>query len=286
MIHVEIDPNSGFCFGVVRAVEMAEEYLKKGKSLSSLGEMVHNAEEVKRLESMGMHTISCHDLDKDESDNVLIRAHGEPPLTYETVNKEGRKIVDATCPIVIKLQKSVKKTWEIYPDAQIVIYGKPGHAEVIGLSGQTNDEAIVISEPADVRKLDPDKRVFMFSQTTMPLEGFAEMKTELEKYIKAKVTTYDTICRKVAHRVPEISRFATMHDVCIFVSGKNSSNGRMLFNVARKANPNSYHVSRADEIQRKWLQDEISVGICGATSTPQWQMEEAKATIENWYKND
>jgi len=286
MIHVEIDPNSGFCFGVVRAIKMAEDHLAKGKNISSLGEMVHNAEEVKRLEAMGMHTITCRDLDRDKNQTVLIRAHGEPPSTYATLKDKGRHIVDATCPIVLKLQERVKKTYENHPGAHIVIYGKKGHAEVIGLAGQTNGDAFIMNNAEDVKKLNPDKPVFMFSQTTMPLEGFAEMKTALETYIEAEVISYDTICRKVAHRIPEVKRFAAMHDVCVFVSGKNSSNGKMLYNAAKKANSSTYFVSHANEIDKRWFKNEMSVGVCGATSTPQWQMEEAKTTIESWYKND
>lgn len=286
MIHVEIDPNSGFCFGVVRAIEKAEDYLKQGKKISSLGEMVHNAAEVKRLESMGMHTISCNDLDENQNENILIRAHGEPPSTYELLKRRGRNIVDATCPIVLKLQQKVKKTYESHPEAQIVIYGKEGHAEVIGLAGQTQQEAIILTVPEDIKKLDPKKPVFMFSQTTMPLDGFAAIKKALENYIQADVVSYDTICRKVAHRIPEVRRFAAMHDVCVFVSGKNSSNGQMLYNAAKTANPNTYFVTKASEINQDWFKNEISVGICGATSTPQWQMKEAKTTIESWFNQN
>lgn len=280
MIHVTIDPKSGFCFGVVRAIEIAEQHLTKGEPLSSIGEMVHNAEEVRRLEGMGMKTISCADLDQEQSGSVLIRAHGEPPSTYKKIEEQGLKLIDATCPIVLKLQEKVKKYHQTHPDAQIVIYGKEGHAEVIGLVGQTNGEAFVLSDPEDISKLDPEKSVVMFSQTTMPLEGFHEMKHELEAYIKNEVIAFDTICRKVSHRVPEIAEFARDQDVCIFVSGKNSSNGRMLYNVAKKANPNTYFVSNADEVDSSWFSDGMHVGICGATSTPQWLMEKVKERIE------
>ncbi len=283
MIQVEIDPKSGFCFGVIRAIEVAEQYLNEGKKLSSLGEMVHNAEEVKRLENMGMNTITCKDLPNDLSENVLIRAHGEPPSTYNRIKKENKNIVDATCPIVLKLQENVRKTYNTYPEAQVVIYGKPGHAEVIGLVGQTQGSALVLTEPEDVQQLDPNKPVFMYSQTTMPLEGFNEMKDVLENYINAEVTTFDTICRKVAHRVPEISEFASDHDVCIFVSGKNSSNGRMLYEVAKKANPNTYFVSKPDELKKSWFKDDMKVGVCGATSTPHWLMEKVKKSIETLF---
>ena len=280
MIHVTIDPKSGFCFGVVRAIEKAEKHLGDGENLSSIGEMVHNAEEVHRLENRGMKTISCADLDKEQEGAVLIRAHGEPPSTYKKIEEKGLKLVDATCPIVLKLQERVKRFYEQNPDAQIVIYGKEGHAEVIGLVGQTNGSAFVMSEPEEIGKLDPEKRVIMFSQTTMPLEGFEEMKQELKAYINKEVKAFDTICRKVSHRVPEIHEFAREHDVCVFVSGKNSSNGRMLYNVAKKANPKTYFVSNADEVNSTWFEDEMHVGICGATSTPQWLMEKVKERIE------
>jgi len=219
-------------------------------------------------------------LDTKQQGAVLIRAHGEPPSTYKKIAEQGLKLVDATCPIVLKLQEKVKKFYEQNPDAQIVIYGKEGHAEVIGLVGQTNGAAFVLSDPEDISKLDSEKPVVMFSQTTMPLEGFHEMKHELETYIKNDVTAFDTICRKVSHRVPEIAEFAREQDVCVFVSGKNSSNGRMLYNVAKKANPKTYFVSNADEIDSNWFTDEMHVGICGATSTPQWLMEEVKERIE------
>lgn len=280
MIHVTIDSKSGFCFGVVRAIEMAEKHLADGEDLSSIGEMVHNAEEVHRLEDMGMKTISCADIDNEQKSSALIRAHGEPPSTYQKIKDQGLTLVDATCPIVLKLQEKVKKFYQQKTDAQIVIYGKEGHAEVVGLVGQTKGEAFVISETEDIAELDPQKPVIMFSQTTMPLEGFEEMKHELNAYIKKEVTAFDTICRKVSHRVPEIHDFAREYDVCVFVSGKNSSNGRMLFNVAKKANPNTYFVSNASEIDREWFRDEIQVGICGATSTPHWLMEKVKERIE------
>lgn len=283
MIHVEIDSKSGLCFGVVRAIEKAEEYLNEGKKLSSLGQMVHNAEEVGRLEKMGMKTITCNDLQNDPNENVLIRAHGEPPSTYNLIKNENKNIVDATCPIVLKLQGNVRKIYNTHPEAQVVIYGKPGHAEVIGLIGQTQGNAVVLTEPEEVQQLDAEKPVFMFSQTTMPLEGFAEMKDTLENYIEAEVTTFDTICRKVAHRVPEISEFAANHDVCIFVSGKNSSNGRMLYEVAKKANPDTHFVTRPADLKKNWFKDEINVGVCGATSTPHWLMENVKNAIERMF---
>lgn len=283
MIHVEIDTNSGFCFGVVRAIEMAENKLAKTNSVSAIGEMVHNAEEVKRLKELGLRTISCNDIATDKNNNILIRAHGEPPSTYQTIRNEGKQVIDATCPIVLSLQDKIKNAYEENPDKQIVIYGKPGHAEVIGLVGQTNGAAKVITTPDDIEKLEPDKPVILFSQTTMPLTGLSTIETNLKNYMNAQVTIHDTICRKVSHRVSGISHFAQMQDVCIFVSGRNSSNGRMLYEIARKANPETHFVSNAEELQKNWFADEIKVGVCGATSTPQWLMEKVKEKIERLF---
>lgn len=285
MIHVEIDMQSGFCFGVVRAIDMAEAQLKNNLNLSSLGQMVHNAEEVSRLENLGMKTISVSDLEKDSNDCVLVRAHGEPPETYAEISRLGKTLVDATCPIVLRLQKQVKNCYLEHPEAQIVIYGKPGHAEVIGLLGQTEGNAIVITHKEDISQLNVNAPVYMFSQTTMPLDGFAKIRKLIESHVNKPVEVFDTICRKVSNRVPLIHEFAQNYDVCIFVAGKNSSNGQMLFNVAKKANPNTYFVSTLSDIDVNWFVDEISVGICGATSTPMWQMKNVRDFIEQLYVN-
>lgn len=273
MIHVEIDSQSGFCFGVVRAIEIAEQELKTHGCLSSLGLMVHNDEEVKRLENMGMRTIDVSQLDSDVGVRVLIRAHGEPPSTYRKVETLGKTLIDATCPIVLQLQKKVEKYYIDNPGAQIVIYGKPGHAEVIGLVGQTSGNAFVVTHEEDIEQLDPEKPLFVFSQTTMPLDGYAAIQNALREYMVASVQVFDTICRKVSNRVPLIRDFARQHDACVFVAGKKSSNGQMLYNVAREANPRTYFVSNVSEINPDWFSDGMRVGVCGATSTPMWQME-------------
>lgn len=283
MIHVHIDTHSGFCFGVVRAIEIAEQQLEQHGQLSSLGHIVHNSEEVARLEQNGMATINANQLDSDSAQNVLIRAHGEPPSTYRKIEKLGKTLVDATCPIVLRLQKKVKKYYEENQHAQIVIYGKPGHAEVIGLVGQTDGRAFVVTCEADVQQLDKNKPVFMFSQTTMPIDGYAVMQDVLRNYINAPIEVFDTICRKVSNRVPLIREFAQQHDVCVFVAGKSSSNGKMLFNVARDANSKTYFVSNVAEICDEWFSDGMKVGVCGATSTPMWQMENVRRYIESLY---
>lgn len=280
MVNVEIDPNSGFCFGVIRAIELAESYLKKGESLSSVGEIVHNAEEVRRLNNLGIQTITCDDIQNAQSANLLIRAHGEPPSTYLAARQNGKNIVDATCPIVLKLQQNIKKAFEQHSGAQIVIYGKPKHAEVIGLRGQTNYQAIVLSSPEEISKLNADVPVILFSQTTMSIEGLEKMKKALYQYMRAEVTVYDTICRKVSNRIPEIKKFAAAHDVCIFVSGKNSSNGRMLYEACKTANTKTFFISQPSELNETWFTYGMNVGVCGATSTPQWLMKDVKKAIE------
>jgi 4-hydroxy-3-methylbut-2-enyl diphosphate reductase len=283
MINVEIDSQSGFCFGVVRAIDMAEEHLRKKHDISSLGQMVHNAEEVKRLEKMGMRTIKNDAIDTDSNKYALIRAHGEPPKTYENLRNLNKTIVDATCPIVLKLQERIKKCFEKQPEKQIVIYGKPNHAEVIGLVGQTNNTAIVVSSEADVSSIDKEKPVCLFSQTTMPLDGFARIGEAIKNNADSTVEVFDTICRKVSNRVPAIREFALSKDVCVFVSGKNSSNGKMLYTIAKNANRATYWVSHPEEVSKEWFADGMSVGVCGATSTPQWQMEKVKTFIEGLF---
>ncbi|MDA3866736.1 MAG: 4-hydroxy-3-methylbut-2-enyl diphosphate reductase [Salinivirgaceae bacterium] len=283
MIDVEIDIHSGFCFGVVRAIDLAEEHLRQGHDISSLGQMVHNAEEVKRLEEMGMRTIENNAIKTDSNKYTLIRAHGEPPTTYENLRNWNKTIVDATCPIVLKLQERIKKCFGEQPETQIVIYGKPSHAEVIGLVGQTKNTAIVVSSEADVSSIDKTKPVCLFSQTTMPLDGFARIGEAIKANSSSTVEVFDTICRKVSNRVPAIREFASSKDVCVFVSGKNSSNGKMLYTVAKNANRATYRVSHPGEISKDWFADGMSVGVCGATSTPQWQMEKVKTYIERLF---
>jgi len=281
MIQVEIDNGSGFCFGVTTAIKKAEEELAKGKPMYCLGDIVHNGMEVERLTAMGLITIN-HEQLKDLHDvKVLLRAHGEPPETYELARRNNIEIIDATCPVVLQLQKRIKKQFLNNPDAQIVIFGKNGHAEVLGLVGQTKSEAIVIEHFDEVIRLDFSKDIYLYSQTTKSLDEFHRIIEYIQAHIQegAVFKSFDTICRQVANRMPNIARFAAQHDVILFVSGRKSSNGKVLYNECKKINPNSYHIEGAKEIDMNWFKDVQTVGICGATSTPKWLMEECKTFI-------
>ena len=281
---IEIDQGSGFCFGVTRAIGKAEEELAKEEQLYCLGDIVHNGKECKRLQQMGLVTIN-HDQMQDIHDaKVLLRAHGEPPSTYALAREHSINLIDATCPVVLHLQERIKKQYDADPEhkKQIVIFGKNGHAEVLGLVGQTEETAIIIESADEVRKLDFNHDICLYSQTTMPLDEFRKIVEYVEQHIspEATFTYYDTICRQVANRMPNIRSFALRHDVVLFVCGKKSSNGRVLFNECREANPRSYMIDTASEIDVRWLQGCESIGICGATSTPKWLMEECKVRIE------
>ncbi|EKY02900.1 4-hydroxy-3-methylbut-2-enyl diphosphate reductase [Hoylesella saccharolytica F0055] len=281
MIQVEIDNGSGFCFGVTTAIKKAEEELAEGKPMYCLGDIVHNGMEVERLTAMGLITIN-HEQLKDLHDvKVLLRAHGEPPETYELARRNNIEIIDATCPVVLQLQKRIKKQFLNNPDAQIVIFGKNGHAEVLGLVGQTKSEAIVIEHFDEVTRLDFSKDIYLYSQTTKSLDEFHRIIEYIQAHIQkgAIFKSFDTICRQVANRMPNIARFAAQHDVILFVSGRKSSNGKVLYNECKKINPNSYHIEGAKEIDMNWFKDVQTVGICGATSTPKWLMEECKTFI-------
>lgn len=286
---IEIDNNSGFCFGVMRATSTAESELEKKQPLYCLGDIVHNGQEVERLTRLGLITIDHTQLATLQNARVLLRAHGEPPHTYEIARQNGIKIIDATCPVVLKLQQKIKQAYTTHPDAQIVIYGKIGHAEVIGLEGQTEGKAIVIEDENDLSKINFSRPIILFSQTTKSVEGF----NNLVNTIKEKLSTshdgihfeyHDTICRNVANRIPDIKKFATQFDVILFVAGAKSSNGKVLFNECLSVNPHTYLVSSADELNPEWLKNIESVGICGATSTPKWLMETIKQKIENHSK--
>ena len=283
MTKVEIDEGSGFCFGVVTAIRKAEEELAKGGTLYCLGDIVHNSREVERLKNLGLITIGHEEFEHLHNAKVLLRAHGEPPETYETARRNHIEIIDATCPVVLRLQRKIKQEYDTGDGEgkQIVIYGKNGHAEVLGLVGQTNGTAIVIESPEEVTKLDFNKDICLYSQTTKPLDDFQRIVEYIEAHISPSSTFhyYDTICRQVANRMPHIRDFAARHDVVLFVCGKKSSNGRVLYNECRNVNPRSYMVDSANEIQPEWLKDCGSVGICGATSTPKWLMEECAAAI-------
>lgn len=284
MVKVEIDEGSGFCFGVVTAIRKAEEELTNGGTLYCLGDIVHNSREVERLENMGLTTINHEEFRQLKNAKVLLRAHGEPPETYEIARRNNIEIIDATCPVVLQLQKRIKQEFmaEESSDKQIVIYGKNGHAEVLGLVGQTNGKAIVIEKLEEAQRLDLTKDIRLYSQTTKSLDEFRR----IVEYIKAHISPgvsfeyYDTICRQVANRIPNIRKFASSHDLIFFVSGKKSSNGKMLFAECQKVNPNSHLIDNAAEIDNNLLTGASSIGICGATSTPKWLMEEISDAIK------
>ena len=278
MIKVEIDEGSGFCFGVVTAINKAEEELAKGETLYCLGDIVHNSREVERLKTMGLITINREEFKQLRNAKVLLRAHGEPPETYMIARENNIEIIDATCPVVLRLQKRIKQ--EFLQDAandekQIVIYGKNGHAEVLGLVGQTDGKASVIEKAEEVKKLDLNKSIRLFSQTTKSLDEFQEIVAYIKQNSSPEATSeyYDTICRQVANRMPKLREFAATHDLIFFVSGKKSSNGKMLFEECLKVNANSHLIDNEKEIDPSLLQNVQSIGVCGATSTPKWLME-------------
>ena len=278
MIQVEIDNGSGFCFGVTTAIRKAEEELSKGNTLYCLGDIVHNGMECERLRQLGLVTINHDDLKTLRDTMVLLRAHGEPPATYQLAQQNHIEVIDATCPVVLQLQRRIKRQYQQHPDAQIVIFGKPGHAEVLGLVGQTDGHAIVIAHFEDVMQLDFSRDIYLYSQTTKSLEEFQRIVEYIEQHISADAVfqRFDTICRQVANRISNITSFAAKHDLVLFVCGRKSSNGKVLFNECKNVNPNTYLIEDADEIQLEWLQGVKTVGICGATSTPKWLMEECR----------
>lgn len=286
MIKVEIDESSGFCFGVVTAIHKAEEELAKGRPLYCLGDIVHNSREVERLKAMGLITINHEEFKKLHNAKVLLRAHGEPPETYITAQENNIEIIDATCPVVLRLQKRIKQEYQAEngkEDKQIVIYGQNGHAEVLGLVGQTNGKAIIIEKLEEAKQLDFSKSIRLYSQTTKSLDEFWEIVEYIKVHISASATFeyYDTICRQVANRMPNIRKFAASHDLVFFVSGKKSSNGKILFEECKKVNPNSHLIDSEEEIDKTLLQNVRSIGICGATSTPKWLMEKISAHIQS-----
>lgn len=277
MIKVEIDEGSGFCFGVVTAIHKAEEELAKGEILYCLGDIVHNSREVDRLKTMGLITINREEFKQLKNAKVLLRAHGEPPETYMIARENNIKIIDATCPVVLRLQKRIRQGYLADSDEekQIVIYGKSGHAEVLGLVGQTDGKAIVIEKAEEAKKLDLNKSIRLFSQTTKSLDEFQEIVEYFKQHISPEATFeyYDTICRQVANRMPKLREFAATHDLIFFVSGKKSSNGKVLFEECLKVNVNSHLIDNEKEIDLSLLQNVKSIGVCGATSTPKWLME-------------
>ena len=283
MAIVEIDNNSGFCNGVVRAIQAAEQELEKGEQLYCLGDIVHNSNEVERLRAKGLITINHDELRQLRNAKVLLRAHGEPPETYRIAQENNIEIIDATCPVVLQLQRKIKKSYDTRTDStdQILIYGKVGHAEVNGLVGQTNGEAIVLETPEDLHKVDFNQRITLYSQTTKSVQHFAEMVQIIkERTSDNNFEWHDTICRQVANRIPNIREFARNHDLVLFVCGKKSSNGKVLYEECRSVNENTHLVSDIDELNPEWLNGKSNIGICGATSTPRWLMAEFQSRIQ------
>jgi 4-hydroxy-3-methylbut-2-enyl diphosphate reductase len=280
---VEIDRKSGFCFGVQNAVEIAEEALLKGEKVCSLGPIVHNDKEVERLAALGLVSVNHDQFNNLKDCKVLIRAHGEPPETYITAAQNNITIIEATCPIVKRLQSRIKDTWEKTKKnrGQVVIFGKPGHAEVVGLLGQTENEGILVSGPEDIHKIDAARPVWLFAQTTMSVRDYSNFARLIRsKMEEAGISDPDkflhvnnTICGQVSNREPHLKSFAKKHDVIIFVSGRESSNGKMLYSVCKSVNPETHFVSSSEEISKEWISGKNSVGICGATSTPKWLIE-------------
>lgn len=281
-VSIEIDSGSGFCFGVTTAIRKAEEELAKGNQLYCLGDIVHNAMEVDRLHHQGLTTIDHEQLGRLRDAKVLLRAHGEPPETYETARRNNIEIIDATCPVVLALQRRIKRQYDSDPMAQTVIFGKKGHAEVLGLVGQTRQHAIVVENLDDVKqKLDFKRDICLYSQTTKNLDEYRRITDYIKEHMAGAATfrSFDTICRQVANRMPNIADFAARHDLILFVSGRKSSNGHALFTRCNAVNPNSHLIESAKEIDRGWFEGVRTVGICGATSTPKWLMEECRDAI-------
>ncbi|MCF8358017.1 MAG: 4-hydroxy-3-methylbut-2-enyl diphosphate reductase [Prolixibacteraceae bacterium] len=285
---IEIDKGSGFCFGVKRAINKAGELLNEGENLYCLGDIVHNHEEVNRLSNLGMKTVNKDKGTELENKTVLIRSHGEPPSTYKTLKKHNNKIIDATCPVVLKLQERINNSHKRIGQegGQTVIFGKPEHPEVIGLSGQTHNEAIVVTTPDDLQKIDFEKPIELYSQTTMPLDKFHEIRDEIKARANSMFISHDTICRQVANRVPQLAAFSKKHDIILFVSGKKSSNGKLLYSVCRENNPLTYFISSPEEIDPQWLKKGKTLGICGATSTPQWLMQNVEKQVKFLLKKE
>lgn len=288
---ITIDHKSGFCSGVTSAIHAAEAELKKNKKLYCLGDLVHNNIEMERLKNLGLVVITTEQFKKLKNEKILIRAHGEPPETYKIAKENNLTLLDYTCPVVLKLQQNIKKGFEQMEkiDGQVVIYGKEGHAEVIGLNGQINDKAVIISNHDDKLNIDFSKPVILFSQTTKDESGFFKLAELIKQKMQESGVDADknliinnTICRSVSKRVPLLEKFASEHDVIIFVSGIKSSNGQYLFSVCKKINLNSFMISNASELNKDWIIGKNSVGICGATSTPMWLMQDVAEKIKQY----
>lgn len=293
MAKIEIDKDSGFCFGVVTAIRKAEEELDKSGHLYCLGDIVHNSNEVERLCAKGLQTITHADLRNLRNVKVLLRAHGEPPETYRIAKENNIEIIDATCPVVLQLQQRIKRAYDAAEAKDntekplILIYGKNGHAEVNGLVGQTEGEAVVIQNADELDAVDLSRDIALYSQTTKSLEGFRHIVDEINaRKTSGKFESFDTICRQVANRIPKIREFATAHEVILFVCGKKSSNGKVLFQQCKEVNPKSYFISNEKEVEPKWFEGAEHIGICGATSTPSWLMNNVKLYLETLLGND
>jgi 4-hydroxy-3-methylbut-2-enyl diphosphate reductase len=288
-MQVNIDKNSGYCFGVEFAIKMAEDEMENMEPLYCLGDIVHNDMEVKRLSAKGLVVIDREQLQELSNCKVLIRAHGEPPETYKLAIENNIELIDASCPVVLKLQHRVKNAFDKMEreNGQIVIYGKKGHAEVIGLTGQTLEKAIVVTDDSDLDHLDYNRPITLFSQTTKSTKGFYALSEKIEDRIKESkgelteidFNSNDSICRQVSNREPQLQRFAQENDVILFVSGKKSSNGKALYQVCLSENPRSYFIENEEEIESDWFHQADRVGICGATSTPMWLMEQVKEYV-------
>jgi len=285
---VEIDNDSGFCFGVLSAIGKAEEELRKGDELYCLGDIVHNGIECSRLQDLGLRTINHEQFKTLKGARVLLRAHGEPPSTYETAKNNGITLIDATCPVVLKLQQRIHRQYkELDPKTQqIVIFGQKGHAEVLGLVGQTDGNAIVIESADEIERIDFSKDIFLYSQTTKSASSYNQLIDKIASLVPDGRTFIhnNTVCGQVSHRRENIREFASRHSVILFVSGRKSSNGKVLFNECMNVNPRSYLIEGKEDIDFSQLEGAVSVGICGATSTPKWLMEECRDYIQNHFK--
>jgi 4-hydroxy-3-methylbut-2-enyl diphosphate reductase len=292
MMNVSIDQSSGFCWGVVRTIDIAEEEMGGSRELYSLGPVIHNPMEIERLRARGLETVTHADFERLRGKRVLIRAHGEPPSTYDLARKHGVTLIDATCPVVTKVQERIRKFCD--KGYQVVIFGKKDHAEVVGLVGHTNGTALVIKSVGEISVLDLQRKTVLFSQTTMDKATFAEIARVLRERIKAEfeVGTFeesavdfhakDTICGQVSGRDKKLREFAGSNDVMVFVAGRNSSNGKVLYDICREANPRTFFVEEESELRKEWFAGADRVGISGATSTPQWLMERVKKAIERF----
>jgi 4-hydroxy-3-methylbut-2-enyl diphosphate reductase len=295
MMKLDIDKHSGFCFGVEFAIQIAEDEMEDSQTLYCLGDIVHNDMEIERLNAKGLKIINRSDLSKIKNSKVLIRAHGEPPETYKIALENNLELIDASCPVVLKLQNRIKSAYDEMSEmgGQIVIYGKAGHAEVIALDGQTNSHAIIVSTDKDLDKLDFTRPIAFFSQTTKSTKGFYELKKKIQQRMKEvngeNASLYfkanDSICRQVSNREPQLTKFSKEHDVIVFVSGRKSSNGRELYGVCRENNTRSYFVENERELKATWFNDDDMIGVCGATSTPMWLMEKVADHIKKVGKN-